>query len=440
MGNDYTTQNKQSVLEYACVDMTEEAVDYLKNPESFRSFGEGLAELIGKKGYSGDSGNIVAMSEYLMAKLEKIHSSIKKETVVSWFSGKHSPKVEAASRPKMYEICFSLGLTYDETVWFFHHVYYDRAFNCHMIEEAVFYYAFLNGISYQKAQEIISEIEAAPTAVADHNIEPNYTSIVRNRILEIHSDAELKEFLISNKENFENWNVSASKKLHDLVSGLLGQPEIKVRIDALKRQLMRQAESKLDNGIQNLHLVGGELYQGCGLLMKEIFYDAEYPDEEYGNARRTPVESLMELIGNRNISTYTFLLERLLTTSSGLKKKNEIPYIVRNNFPSKKVISDLLSEDKIYTSKSYDGIRKMLVLLDFYRFWLNIKLKIGYTELTAEELFKTYCDEANSCLDECGYEKLYDGNPYDWIFLTAANSEAPIVYLRSCITELDDVL
>ena len=104
------------------------------------------------------------------------------------------------------------------------------------------------------------------------------------------------------------------------------------------------------------------------------------------------------------------------------------------------MISDLLSEEKISTSKSYDGIRKMIILLDFYRFWLSVKLKIGYTDIPKEELTEIYRDEANHCLYECGYEELYPGNPYDWIFLSSAYSEAPLVYLRSYITELDDVL
>lgn len=442
MGDNYTIHNQDSIMEYASIDAIEEAVDYLKNPESFWSFREGLIELLKRKGYSSDLGNAAEMSEYLIKKMEKIGISIKKETILSWFSGERRPKVEAASRPEIYEICFALELTYEETVWFFQHVYYDRAFNCHMIEEAVFYYAFLNGIPYSKAREIICEIEAAPTVAADNNIEPNYTLFVRRRISEFHTDDELKEFLIANKENFKTWNISASKTLHELYSILIDPPEMKKPINDLKLQLVRQIESKTNGGIQNLHLVGGKVYQKCGLLMKEILWDAEYPDGEYDNAMRLPAESVMELIEKRTTDSRDFLLSRLLTTFSGFKKGVKIPYIVKNNFPTKKVLSDILSEDKISTSKSYDGIRKMIILLDFYQFWLSVKLKIGYTDLTEEELVETYCEEADHRLHECGYEGLYQGNPYDWIFLSSAHSEAPLVYLRSYITELDseDVL
>ena len=82
-------------------------------------------------------------------------------------------------------------------------------------------------------------------------------------------------------------------------------------------------------------------------------------------------------------------------------------------------MSDILSEEKSSVSTSYDSIRKMIVLLDFYRFWLNVKLSVGYTELTKSELTETYIDEAN---------------PYDWLFLCAAYSEKPIEYFRACMS------
>lgn len=439
MDNNYTIHNRDSISKYSSMDTMPEAADYIRNPESFQSFSEGLVELLKSKGYCGDPCNVAEMTEYLMDKLEKIGSSIKKQTLLSWFSGKNSPKVEASSRPKMYEICFAMELTCPETVWFFKQVYYDRAFNCHMIDEAVFYYAFLNGISYPEAKKIISEIEAAPAAAADNNIEPNYTLFVQRRISKFQSSDELKEFLIANKDNFKTWNISASKTLHEMVSLLLGPPQMKEKIDKFKHKLKLTQKKENPNGtVKDLRQIGKEVYDECGLLMKEILYDAKYPDKEYGNVWRTPAESVLELIGNRNTNSNNFLLERLLTTSLGMRKNVEIPYIVRNNFPSRKVISDLLAQEKISTSKSYDGIRKMIILLDFYCFWLSVKLKIGYTDLTAEELVQTYLEEANHCLYECGYEEFYAGNPYDWIFLSSAYSEAPLEYLRSYITELDD--
>ncbi|MFR2592217.1 MAG: hypothetical protein ACLTAS_00725 [Butyribacter sp.] len=85
-------------------------------------------------------------------------------------------------------------------------------------------------------------------------------------------------------------------------------------------------------------------------------------------------EYIKDVMNNRNFMKNASILRYLITTSVGAGKDTSIPYIVRNNFPSKKTMSDILSEDKLSTSKSYDSIRKLIILLDFYRFWVNAKL------------------------------------------------------------------
>ena len=124
-------------------------------------------------------------------------------------------------------------------------------------------------------------------------------------------------------------------------------------------------------------------YQNCSLLVREILYDAQSYST---NPSDRDYEYILDFIGNRNLYNNSFILDRLVYTHSGMNKNPNIPYIVRNNFPSKKTMSDILSEEKSSVSTSYDSIRKMIVLLDFYRFWLNVKLSVGYTELTKSEL------------------------------------------------------
>ena len=125
------------------------AADYLKNPDNFRDFDEGLKELMYKQGYDRKL-NYLELSDILYQNLKSIGSTIKPATVTSWFNKEHRPKVEAGYRQQIYEICFALKLDYNDTKWFFHHVYYDRAFNCHTIDESVYYYAFIHRLSYQK--------------------------------------------------------------------------------------------------------------------------------------------------------------------------------------------------------------------------------------------------------------------------------------------------
>ncbi len=437
MGNNYTLYNEWSTSEYASIDTIDDAIDFLKNPNSFKTFKEGLIELLKQKGYNGNLNDTNEMAEYLISKLRAIRSTIENETIHSWFSGKHRPKIEANSRGKMYEICFSLNLTDDETVNFFHHVYYDRAFNCHTIDEAVYYYAFRNKISYLDATALINEIKDAPLKL-DRNteIETNYTLFVYRTLSELKTTEELKDFLINNKSNFNSWNQSALKTLQDLKNTLIGSEDTRTDIEKLKRTFTRKIKSTKERhslNSTNLNSIDFQKYDKCGLIMKEIFFDAK----NLNSSVMDVMEYVMEQIDNKNIFSNNFILRYLLSTSTGSKKVENIPYIVRNNFPNKKVMSDVLSEEKMSSSKSYDAIRKMLVLFDFYRFWVSVKIGIIDISILNEcNFYDIYLDEANTLLYQCGYEPLYAGNPYDWIFLCASKSDNPLEFFRSCISDL----
>ena len=427
MNINYTLFNKISTKNYSSYNHLDDAIDFLKNPKSFRNFDEGLCQIIFQKDFIGDKNNPYEIANYLISKLRAINSTIEDSTVLSWFIStpsktyKSRPKIEPGSRLKIYEICFALNLSFDETVWFFEHVYYDRPFNCHTIEEAVFYYAFKHNINYSKAKAIINEIYSTHSSFVSNNVETNYTQFIQDNLDNFNSIDELKLFLSANKDDFNHWNQSALTTLNFLVSQLIGLPSSKNDIDTLKRTLKRSSSTIFKINVDD--------YKHCGLLIQEIIFDAQSQTNE-------PVSLyILDTINNKNTRKNTFILERLLCTSSGLKKNIQIPYIVRNNFPSKKTFSDILSKEKISISKSYDSIRKAIILLDFYYFWINVKLDTQ-SQLKHDELIHIYRDEADNSLYNCGYNKLYEGNPYDWIFLCSIQNKEPLAYFRSCITEL----
>ena len=138
----------------------------------------------------------------------------------------------------MYDICFAFILNETETTWFFQHIYYDRAFNCHTIDEAVFYFAFSNGLTYQKSLNIIKKINEADAPAAT-NYEGNYTLFVKNQINSMKTAGELTTFLISNKENFKSWNKSAGNMLKSLAAEITIPESAKKKTDELKRNISR---------------------------------------------------------------------------------------------------------------------------------------------------------------------------------------------------------
>ena len=415
MKTDYTIISEQSLENSDLTSDSDAAAKFLcdKDQKNFRPFDKGLTELLQKAGFTGDASNIYDKTDFLTEKLQAINSSITRKTVLAWFDGKRRPKIEPISRPKIYEICFALNLDFDKVKWFFQHVYYDRTFNCHDIAEVVYYYAFLKNLSYDEATKIIAEIEAAP-AQNDFDGGAVYTNVITGRVRSIETVDELKNFLIEQKKNFSVWNQSALEKIHKLAIKMVGDETI---CKAIFQKLKKAVDKKKGLTIS----FNDDEINRCGLWLRHICRLAWKGKDKYS------AEKIRGAISGKNIFSYAFVLDCFLGTTSGIDKDIDLPYILKNNFPSKKVLSDVLDENKVSVSKSYDAIRKTLILFNFYEFWYEIELgDVPYLEDdNIEDLPEIYLEQINSELAECGYESLYTGNPYDWLFLCAARSKDP---------------
>lgn len=426
----FTQFNNNSIYEHS---LEEDAIDYLKNPDKFRAFDKGLIEILQKKDLANSNLSKTEISKSLYNKMRQIGSDITFDTVSSWVNGSRRPKIDSGSRKRIYELCFAIDLSLEETVWFFNHTYYDRAFNCHVLQEAVFYFSFKNGLKYQDALEIIDRIDKTQLEISEQNAPSNFTHFIQKSIDSINDSDELVHFLVHNINNSSNtfWNKSAYTELKHLIEQLLPNDEGKKEIERIKRTVKRKNSIDITkpNGNRNEWLNSHEEF---GLVMQEFFYELNDIDS-------------FELIEGKNIKSNTFLLDRifdmnlenLYKDSSSTKPKIKLPYIVINNFPSKKIMSDLLSEEKIIKSNSYDSIRKLIILLFFYYFWCRIKIRNIQSsfETPHSDIFE---DEINYILYNCGYENIFAGNPYDWLFLCSSQAKDPIHFFRQCINIIYD--
>ncbi len=434
MKDSYTIFNENSVKDTELISDDIDAAEFLRKPENFRPFNLGLLELLKRTLPECTIKNDAEASEYLIKALRAIDSDINPKTIRSWFSGEHRPKIEPRSRRAMYEICFALELSFADVQWFFHHVYFDRTFNCHNTAEVVFYFAFIHGLNYSEASKIIAEVNDAPEKeIHSENDGQIYTQLVKNRVLEFDTVDELKNFLIQNKSNFHSWNKTALNYIRNFFGEIIGNEEVSRQIlQKVKRSIegkQRNVSDDEDAEEKLVELNGADVNQ-FGLLMREILFDAR----DKNNPCKYRDKEIRNRISGKNIFSRTFVLDNLLLTFTGFEKKSDIPYVVKNNFPSKKILSDVLDLTKATTSESYDAIRKTLILFNFYIFWCRIKL--DGEPLEREDLSEVYTDEITSLLEECGYEPLYAGNPYDWLFLCSINQEEPLKFFRSTVLGL----
>ena len=376
-----------------------DALSFLNDPSNFRSFSVGLTMLIQKYGYSGNSDDIEAKTNFILNKLSTIRVTISKSTIKDWFLDKRRPALVSNSRTIMFQLVFALHVSKDDFIWFFSHVYFDRTFNCHTIEEAIYYYCFQHKLPYEHTQELLATATTYSAQVPSIS-STIFTQEIQNYITHCTSDEELLYFLKQNIAIFQQWNKSSVHYINKLLSQIRGKASDKLILEALK---------------DNKNILPKEI-ESCGLIIQEYIF--LYKQTGYRAS-----------ISNKNITSIDFMLERILCTNTGFDKQATIPEIVKLNFPSKKTFSDILNKSEHLTC--YDSFRKCLILLKFYHFWVPVLLNPNLIPHT--DAFDVYSQETNALLALCGYEGLFAGNPYDWLFLWASTTEAPLTSLRNVV-------
>lgn len=379
------------------------ALEYLNNPANFRSFSDGLTELILKYGYKDSPEDPGAKTSFVLSSLSSAGRAVSRSTVRDWFTDKRRPSLASGSRTLMFQLCFALSVTLADVNWFFHHVYFDRCFNCHTIEEAVYYYCFSNCLSYSKARQLLAVIDNYPVPQTDPAASSVFTKDIRTRLDRCASEQELLDFFRENKAVFTRRNQSALAYIDHYVSLIQGKRADKAFIKAFRAGKPILPEDR----------------NSCGLVVQEYLFNRKNDRLDY--------------ISGKNITSIDFMLERIILTNTGFPKNTDIPDIVKTNFPSKKTFSDILNKSE--TSTSYDSIRKCLILLKFYHFWASLLLE---PSLIAHDAFDIFQEETDALLISCGYEKLFSGHPYDWLFLWASTASQPLEALRNAVSTLEN--
>lgn len=397
---------------------SEDAIEFVCNPKNFPSFSEGLTDALKHSGFTGPF-NIDSKTQYLYQKLQSIGSTIKKRTINDWFSGKHAPRYRSTDRINMYAICFALNFDRATTEYFFSNVYFTRCFDYHTINEAVYSYCIANGRSYKTAQKLINTIEKHPASKTCDNLPHKYTYFVKQKIINIHTDQELSSFLIEEKQNFQCTNQTALDTILDLRKKIKGDDS--------------SSSTKIIHKLKKDISLNNEEIAKCGLLIQEIIFDSSNYSQKQDYIR--------QCINNANVFSDDFLLRQLLTAYNGIRSTHDnIPSIIKTNFPSKKVLSNLLKSVTTPTIKpSYDATRKILILLHYYVFWCSYKLRKSTNSLILADApdSNDYEQEISDLLVDAGYFPLYNKNPYDWIFLYSAKQQPdPLNALKEILGDL----
>lgn len=378
-----------------------EAEDYIEELKKavglFHTFDGALDRFLAGHGFAGDLGNADEKTAFLTERLKGAGIPVPRG-IGKWYSQHRTIERETA-----FSLCFAFGLTVEETADFFRRICLSRGFDCHRPEEIVYFYALKNGLDYSKARDIISRIQTVRTErMAEEEIV--YTSLIVEEIAEIGTAEELISYLNENIARFGYNNATACSAIRTIWKQISEENGIAARE---KKRLYvpfdRDEEEQPDSG--------------------------EKKRRGRGRADDSIWEIYLQILGLSG--TYTTELSKARSIKPLLKDNGLMHPFAGASFPDRDGLNKILNGEHV----SYERVRKLLILLVFYRFWAGKALGEGGYQAGAGDADRCIAD-INANLTDAGYPLLYAGNPYDFILLSSINSGWPLVAFREYMREL----
>ncbi|MCM1232940.1 MAG: hypothetical protein NC489_22675, partial [Ruminococcus flavefaciens] len=366
--------------------------------QSFLETNEALDAFLVSRGYDGDPTDEKKKIAFIKMHLHEAGIA-KPSNRNAWFDNK-------IGRLPAVQLCFAFGLNLQESQEFFRKVCLDRGLDCHNIEEAIYYYCLKNGLGYGKAEKLIERVSRVPQKEGiDLSGNILYTGSIIQELERISSEDELVSFFEKNIRQFAYNNATAWRKIKDIwetiakIDGLADQES-----ECLFIHDYAKADAYVVSGDKDKHAKRST----WGIYKQILGIDDDFQEGKNGGER---------------------------TIKPILKDNPLIHSLAEKEFPNRQNIEHILNGN----TKSSEGIRKTLILLLFYKFWVKSALdqKSGSYKYKREDHEDERClDQMNQHLIEAGYPTLYYGNPYDWIFLYAIRDEYPLETFRYFIREL----
>ena len=370
-------------------DITEDQIiDFLNRSESFMSFSEALTRVVKEK----QKDPSISPAEYLRACFEEEHIPYNRNTIRNWFDGK-GPKKGTGAREKMYQICFALRLSADETAEFFRKVFMDRPFDVRSKEEFIYFYCLNNRYSYRHACNLISIAGQSSGREMDQTVE---TMLIRKDAERFEADQDILDYIHAHEHNFRISNKSAKRTLTMLLSQVMPDDD---DIELIKRGDGKNAAS----------IIGREIQRSV-------------QPEDYKNKSYKSISFMLEII-------YGIDMVKERNASGGSLFKNaRLPQEIKNRFPAKQTFSK--------SDPTYEEYRKMIILLYSYKFWFRKQWKEYPAGMDYEPELEDYIEDLNDVLTNASLQELYVGNPFDWMFMYCTINEFPLDTFRDLMAEV----
>ena len=175
----------------------------------FRPFSEAITEFITDHGYTRNQTDIESKVMYIRTVFAAANMDPPRE-IREWFTAGQPIKRDTA-----FLICFAFGLDGSETDEFFRRYYArERSFNCHQVQEAIYYFCLNNGLSYADALDIQTQVPL--TGKNNKGNEIVYTGSIIAELNDLTTKEELITYLSDNIDKFSASNVTAYEMIRRL--------------------------------------------------------------------------------------------------------------------------------------------------------------------------------------------------------------------------------
>lgn len=370
----YTETIKDNAV-YIDPDEDNYAKELARAVETFRRFDEAMDDFITEHGYTGDQSDADAKARFIKDKFKSANITPPRG-IREWFT-----EHRTIERQNGFLLAFAFRLDIAGTRELFRRLCLGLCFDCHTVSEAVYYYCMRNGLSYENAEAVIKSVpKDVKGKISDEIL---YTRNIIEELHRINNLDELTDYLRQNIEQFGYNNATATKYIGRLWNEIAGENGLAYRTGVLKPNSSVWSVY--------LHILG---------------LDDRKKSE------------LRELKTDRSLK-------------SVLKDNKLLHPLAAESFPDREGINRALNGEHL----SHERIRKLLILLLFYRFWERRAAQKG--SYKADYNDDDRCkDDINGCLVEAGYPELYCGNPYDWIFINAMCGDYPLTDFHFFVGEL----
>lgn len=303
------------------------------------------------------------------------------------------------------QFCFAFGLNIEEAEDFFRRICLMRSFDCHNIEEVVYYYAICNNLTYMQAQDIINQIQLQDNTRIDFNEGIVYTESIIEEVNSFATAQELISYVNNNISYFTYSNATAYSTIKRLWNEITCEGGI-----------AKKERAKYD------------------IVFKDDYIQDEYATEHFDIKKSSNKESkkqeeslwnvYLQILGFYGMDNSVTGADRSIKPL--LKNNVLIHTFAQESFPDRDGLNKILLGVRVSEEKT----RKTLILLAFYWHFAKIAIQGGRTYEVKNMEIERGLQTINGILTDAGYPELYHGNPYDWIFLFALNSQTPLVTFR----------